>query len=295
MTWRSEMMPQKTFGGMDTVWKRMYADEFVLYKGAFDAPIVKNYKLTACTPCMNRLSDIKLTLHGNMKECEQYPNMNMVLLDYASHDGLGDWLRVNAMQYIRSGMLSYYRLDGPKWFHNAHARNIAWRLADGEILFNVDAEAFIGSGFADLINRMANCVPNKAGFFRSRQMLRGRIGFYKRDFVEELGGFDEDLVDYSPWDRDIFSRASCLGFTLMFFGPKYGEPTGDTVLHHTPETDCEHPKRMTNYRNKSKSHAELVGRILSSAKINLGLLKANQDRHWGKARIVKNFEEEIEI
>ena len=118
------------------------------WDGTFTRDVAKNYSISICTDCMNRLSDIQHTLPANIEAEQSYPDLEFVLLDYNSSDGLGDWVRSEMMGHIESGRLVYYRTEEPQFFNFSHSRNVAMRLATGEIINNVDADNYT---FNDII------------------------------------------------------------------------------------------------------------------------------------------------
>ena len=169
------------------------------------------YKISFCTVCMNRLHHLKETLPANLKGNASYPNAEFILLDYNSSDGLEQWVKTDLKEYIDSGRLVYYRTTEPKYFQRSHSRNMAFKLATGDIVCNVDADNFTGKGFAHYINRqfMANrnifIIPDiRSRFYYIRDVF-GRICCLKQDF-EAAGGFDEQLEGYGHEDVDFIYR-----------------------------------------------------------------------------------------
>ena len=76
--------------------------------------------------------------------------MEFVLLDYNSTDGLEEWVK-ELQYYIDTGILVYYRTEEPLNYHRTHSRNMAFRLSTGDIVCNLDADNFLGEGFASYI------------------------------------------------------------------------------------------------------------------------------------------------
>ena len=62
---------------------------------------------------MNRLSHLKETLFENIEKNISYKNVEFILLDYNSTDGLEDWIKSNFKEYINKGILSYYKTSEP--------------------------------------------------------------------------------------------------------------------------------------------------------------------------------------
>jgi len=245
---------------LEDVWYHNMKDRggFVCWDGKFTKEVTKQYKISLCTTCMDRLSDLKQTLPQNIKDNSDYPNIEFVVLDYNSKkDDIGGWIKSEMMEYIDSGKLVYYRTDTPP------------------------SEEY---RFAMYINKLANEQPEKAIFAKSRQLLRGRLGFYRKEFIELLGGYDEtNLKFYGNDDANLQNRAWELGFKMMSFRGQFCGIVPDHVKH-----------KEGNYP-MPWWESEGENRLISYATIIIKQLKANEGRVWGKAKLVKNFEgEEVE-
>ena len=244
----------------------------------------RTFTISLCTTCMGRAQDLIRTLPANLEDNAAYGDLEIVLLDYNSPDGLGRIVQDSLMPWIESGRLTYARTTEPQWYSMSHSRNVAFRLARGEIVCNVDADNWTGPGFAAELNRLANLHPERAVFTKGRRLLRGRIAFFKREWEELLGGYDEGLQGYGHDDRDLVTRAEALGFHAVYFGGQYVRRL------RTPAA-----QRVTNMRDKSWRRSEDANRRRSETNIRRGILKANTGCHWGAARLEKNFREEIQL
>ena len=240
---------------------------------------------------MNRLADLMITLPANIYANEDYPNLEFVLLDYNSSDGLGNWVRRRMMKHIKNGRLVYYRTEDPTHYSMTHSRNVAFRLATGDIVNSLDADNFtfdgkpVSQSWAHWLNDKAEENPEKTVFCKTKQItiMHGRIGFYKKEFVELLGGYNEDFKGYGHDDQDLVERAGGAGFKLVKWGGSY---------FYRIQTPSE--KKDNNLREHwDKTRRE--NRALSRANLIVGIFKANQARRWGKATVTKNFKEIIEI
>ena len=265
------------------IWKTKMWDE------QFTHPVVKNYKISLCTTCMGRLYNLKETLPKNIEDNKDYPNLEFVILDYNSNDGLGDWIKANMMDHIASGRLVYYRTEEPAYYDMSHSRNIAFKMATGEIVNNLDADNFTHNeelnskvSWASYINMMANQCQEKVLFTKGKQLRHGRIGFFKKEFLE-LGGYDEGLTGYGFDDEDLVKRSEALGFTLYRWGGQYYQRISTSKQ-----------EKNVNLKEWYKD-TEKANKIKSCENIENGVLVANQGKHWGKAKLIKNFKEEIEI
>lgn len=262
------------------VWEYITPD---VWNGEFDIKVEKEYRISIVTTCMDRLCDLERTLLKNIKDNKDYKNLEFVIVDYNSSDGLGDWIKENYMEMIQKGRMVYVRTEEPQYYSMAHSRNIGFKVATGDVVNSVDSDNLINEGFADYINRLANQQPRKAIFAKGKRMMRGRLGFFKDEFINVLGGYSEDLGDYGSEDHDIVHRAWGLGFKMMWYGGKYC-------------TLIESKKHQTvNYLSKDWKYTEKRNKIISLLNIAWGRFTANRKLHWGKARLVKNFSEELEI
>lgn len=255
----------------------------------FTKKVIKNYNISFCVTCMDRLYDLEKTLPFNLENNKEYSNLEFVILDYNSKDGLEEWMKKNMMEYIESGKVSYYRTIEPTYFSMSHSRNIAFKVATGEIVNNLDADNYTISNkykvkecWASFLNRIANECSEKVVFAKGKQLLRGRVGFYKKEFIE-LGGYDENLEGYGYDDRDLVTRAQHLGFVLYTFGGQYVERI--KTSRKEKGKNMKRSWRETEMENKIKSLRNIIEKKYI----------ANLGKHWGKAHLIKNFKEEIDI
>lgn len=260
------------------------------WNGVFTKKIEKEYSISFCTTCMGRLYNLKETLPVNIKDNSDYKNLEFVILDYNSQDGLWDYMKENFSDEIASGLVSYYRTSEPVKFSMAHSRNIAFKLARGEIVNNLDADNFTrdykrsaNESWASYINKIAHEQKEKVIFAKGRRSMHGRIGFYKSEFIDLLGGYDEGLLGYGHDDHDLVQRAWALGFTMFWWGGQYCSRI--KTSNKEKNENLERKWKITENENKEKS----------ANNIKNGKFKANEEIHWGKAVIIKNFTEEITI
>jgi len=244
-------------------------------------------KISICTTCMNRIGNLKETLTKNIEDSKDYPNAEFVLLDYNSTDGLSDWISDKMMDHINSGRLVYYKTCEPEYFRMGHSRNVAFKLATGEIVNNVDADNFIGKGFVDVINKLAEICPERAVFAKGKRMMHGRIGFYKSEFLT-LGGYDEDLKGYGFDDHNLVYRAMALGHRFMWWHTQ-----GDFM--NRIRTSSKDKTKYMSGTNKNWKETEQINKEITFEKIKNKEWIVNKTRHWGKSTVIKNFKEEINI
>jgi glycosyltransferase involved in cell wall biosynthesis len=179
-------------------------------------------KVSFCIVCMDRTHHLKQTLLRNIMDNLEYGNFEIVLLDYNSSDGLGDLIKGSFFEYIECGILKYYRTTTPVYFNRSHSRNLAIKLASGDIVCNLDADNFTGEGFAFYVN---NVFSSHRGIFLSAlgsglaNDFLGRICLRKDDFMR-IRGYDERMVNYGFEDYDLVGRLETMGLEKMIFSEK---------------------------------------------------------------------------
>lgn len=164
-------------------------------------------KIVFCITCMNRLSHIKQTLERNIEDNNLPERVLFVLLDYNSTDGLDEWVKM-LQNYIDIGILQYYRTNAPMHYHRSHSRNMAFRLANAEIICNLDADNYLGKGFAEyILNEYDKSVDGYifiTSSLNSRDVF-GRLCIRTQDFYT-VRGYNESLDGYGVEDLELFDR-----------------------------------------------------------------------------------------
>lgn len=244
------------------------------------------YKISFCTTCMNRLFHLKHTIERNIKNNLSYPDIEFVLINYNSSDGLDEWVRLNLMKYIDQGILNYYRTDEPEFFHASKAKNLAHFLSSGDIVCNLDGDNFTGKDYAFYINYLFNKhgLDLLAHFKKSPYWgTEGRIVVTKENFLK-LGGYDEYLLPIGHEDHDLINRAKA-------FGLQYINIQIENFLHYLSNTTKE---KAENCGDKEYYDLESANRIKSNENIANSLLVANK-HGFEKFNLVKNFQVPVEF
>ncbi|WP_175456761.1 glycosyltransferase [Proteiniphilum saccharofermentans] len=189
-------------------------------------------KISFCITCMNRLHHIQQTLQRNIEDNNLDDSVEFVLLDYNSSDGLENWIKEYMTEYIDCGILSFYRTLIPELYHRSHSRNVAFRLARGNIVCNLDADNFLGNSFAaEMLNEFS--INNNIFYTSdlSSTDIYGRIVLLKKDFIE-IGGYNEDLEGYGHEDADLFNRLVKKGIVQKYF---YNRDYYNAISHSKEE------------------------------------------------------------
>jgi len=262
---------------------QLHGRDVSIWDGKFTRPVTRDYRISLCTVCKGRLQDLRRTLPKNIEDNRDYPHVEFVVLDYASDDGLGDWVQRNMMEHIDSGLVVYYRTAEPEYYSHSHSRNVAFLAATGDIVNNVDADNWTSAGFTSYVNRLANQCPQKAVFAKGKRNVNGRLGFFKTEW-QELGGYDERFEGWGYEEVDLMYRAWAAGFTMMWYGGRY--------THRLPTPDA---MKVAYMKNKNLRATGRANKRIAIDGFRRGRRRANEGRCWGVARLVKNFREEIEV
>jgi len=182
--------------------------------------IEKKLRISFCIVCRNRLDQLKETLLKNIEDNEDYSNLEFLILNYNSQDEMHSWVKRNLQKYIKAGRINYYRTTDPVEFSHSHSKNIAFNLANGALLCNINADHFTGKGFAAYINseftKDENIVLTTIDYYSTKKDYRvprdlwGRVCLKKDDFIM-IRGFDEEMDRYAYEDFDFVNRLEMAG------------------------------------------------------------------------------------
>lgn len=218
-------------------------------------PTKTYFKISFCITCMNRLQHLKKTLRRNIKHNSDYPNLEFILLDYNSNDGLQKWVFKNFKKELLAGTLVYYRTTEPQYFHMANAKNISHLLASGNIVCNLDADNYTGRDFAFFINSTMQSSTDVIGVHQKDTKNNpvfihgcgGRIFLTKDNFLK-LGGYDENFVGWGHEDEDFKIRAYTLGLEKVLIPRIFLFPIPHS--HHVREKNMGISMENSRKRNK---------------------------------------------
>lgn len=174
-------------------------------------------KISFCIACKNRFSQISQTLGVNLlHNHEQEEIVEFVLVDFASEDGLKDWIFANFRAEIDRGYLRYFYSREMEHWHAPTAKNTAHYLASAEIVVNLDGDNFTGqAGGAYVYDLFERYGPKMVLHQFNGQWLGGtygRIGVYKKYF-RGIGGYDESFESMAYQDKDLIDRLCETGLT----------------------------------------------------------------------------------
>lgn len=244
---------------------------------------------------MNRLSFLQQTLPKNIIDNNDYDNLEFVILNYNSKDDIDTWIQDNYSDLIKIGRLIYVKEFTATHFYPSHSRNVCARMTSGDIICNVDADNFTGEGFAAFLNKAFKHTSIAIGsdtHTKNHPSTFGRIAIERREFVR-LGGYDESFVGWGSEDGDLIRRCIKLNFNQIVIPSQYLNYIEHNNHLRIENIDFSLFQGLSDVEKKEASH--LVNYEKSIMKSNKGLFVANLNQFWGKAKVLKNFSDEIEL
>ncbi|MBT1705728.1 glycosyltransferase family A protein, partial [Chryseosolibacter indicus] len=194
-------------------------------------PSLEKRKVSFCTTCMNRFFHLRKTFIKNIEDNIDYPNVEFVLLNYNSKDELHQWAQKTLPKYIERGIVNYYYTDRPDFFHASIAKNLAHKVAQGDIVCNLDGDNFTGKDFAYYLNYKMHVMGDNTILHVRKSPYwgtEGRIVLTRKNFIE-LGGYDESFEPIGHEDHDLLHRAKA-------YGLKYENVLIENFLHYLSNT-----------------------------------------------------------
>lgn len=187
------------------------------------------------------------TLPRNIANNADYPNTQFVVVDYDSRDGLEVWMKEHYSHEIESGLIKYVKLAHPSDFRMPHAKNLAHRMGDGDILVNLDADNVTAEGFASWVQKQFARDENI--FIAPKPMIsavhkltngettgvNGRIVVSRKHF-EHVHGYDETKNFTRNEDVDFCGRLAAIGvrryhLPLMQYGSVIQHDDAERTKH----------------------------------------------------------------
>ncbi|GHV58384.1 hypothetical protein FACS1894182_10430 [Bacteroidia bacterium] len=197
------------------------------------------------------MAHIQETLVKNIEDNFLVDDVEFILLDYNSTDGLEEWVKTLS-KYIDMGILTYYRTTIPENYHRSHSRNMAFRLSNAEIVCNLDADNFLGQGFADYVFNEFDKHGTRKIFLTSNFSLRDTLGKFcasQNDFMQ-IKGYNESLSGYGVEDIDLYARFVKMGLKqIIFYEKKFY-----SVIYHSHQDRISQEERYKSSESLYLSH-----------------------------------------
>ena len=172
-------------------------------------------RVVFCTTCKGRAQHLAQTLPKNL-EHGRGTGCKFVVLGYGVDEELSRYMLFHKHD-LNSGYLTFYSSPEQSTFRMAHAKNMAHRvgmLEGADVLVNLDADNYIGEGFAQYVgqkfaeneNTFLWANRNQPSPLRYPKGCNGRIAVSRKMFLK-TGGYDE--AKYNAWgpdDKDFHHR-----------------------------------------------------------------------------------------
>ncbi len=232
-------------------------------------------RISFCTACMNRLYQLKETLPRNLETIADVPDVELVVLNYNSADGMHEWIsETYGLDQARFPQLTYARQSSATRFHASKAKNLAHKIASGDVLVNLDADNFVGRSIEILREKFlsgnADVVHLWSGVWGDGTY--GRIAM-RRSAFHELGGYDETFFPVGHQDCDLLMRACARG--LRYVSAPAGPPGA------LPNTKADTTKNCRI--GVSYDAMQMANYNLSQENLKHGRLRANP-YGWARSR-----------
>ncbi len=214
---------------------------------------------------MNRGAHLRETLPVNIMENCRYPNIEFIVLDYNSGDGLEEWGKTNWSDFTDAGILKYYKTYDPEYFDRTHSRNMTIKLASGDICCMVDADNYAGPGFASWVDSI---FADRSEKFVLTTLRKDHIPYrdqggkicFRKDHVLDVSGYDESFVGYGMDDVDVVNRLEKSGGKRVYIeDDRYlryiSHSNADRLKNHYLPNNLEHLYLLDSGGSKTKNAA----------------------------------------
>ena len=215
---------------------------------------------------MNRTHDLRQTMPYLLNAINASPPAEIMILDYNSQDGLGEFIEETRSHYHN---ISYARGVGYFSFNLSHAYNLAVRASVGEFVSIMGTDAVPSKDYIEHIRTAM--IENDFDWVHG-DTLTGIITIRRWVFMA-AGGYDERLEFYGGEDKDLAWRLNRRGAKCGVFKTK-----GRLRVLRTSEEE-----KLKNYHSKLTKE-QMMERNTAIRKQNArdNVLVANQGKAWGQ-------------
>jgi GR25 family glycosyltransferase involved in LPS biosynthesis len=233
--------------------------------------VVGGPRYSFCVTCKGRLDHLMETLPVNLEVLRKFGDSELVLLNYNSPDGMGDYVLDHFKSAMQAGLLRFATTRQPEKFRMAHAKNVCHKLGRGEFLVNLDADHFLNEDYMRALSEATESgKADVCTFVYDKLIYGGGFGrvVIRRTLFNRVGGYDEDHLGYGHEDFDLVERATRVGGKLV----KLASPTAQFIRHGDE-------RRMLIEKDRGTEAAKWEA--FFKAKWQRGEWIANQGRPWG--------------
>ena len=183
-------------------------------KAPIEIAVDQSPKLSFCITHKDRFEYLQETLFQNLKDNEEDQlDIEFILMDFHESDEVMHWIKETFPKEIGQGYLKYFRAKMQGWSAPL-AKNTAHYVASGTILTNLDCDNFTGREGGRFVLEQYYKEESNLMLWQFSRVRRdgsyGRMSFYQQAF-EDLGGYDEGLMEMGFQDNDLMLRALKMG------------------------------------------------------------------------------------
>jgi glycosyltransferase involved in cell wall biosynthesis len=229
-------------------------------------------KISICSQVKNRRHQLEKTIGYNLKVIKGKADLEWVIVDMGSDDGLEELIEENAQEGVH-----YYKILEEKPYSIPISKNFSARLSSGDYVFNLDIDNFvcdIDEQIRALNYEGVYCDICFKGVF-------GRIGCSK-DIFKKVGGYDESFLPAAYHEYDFMDRCKRAGYNFHHVKPGF-MPIGNDKKETTKHMPEGMSWGMMNQCNKQKAAENAAAGVI------------NPNKTYTKARFLHNFREEVSL
>ena len=242
-------------------------------------------KISCVTSCKGRLGHLKRAMPLSLANSPE--DVEFVVVDYDCPQGAAAWLMGRYPAEIKSGRILVVKVDDAPSFYNCHAANVGFLCASGDLICKLDADNYVREGFIEFVAENVHegliAIPDARRWGGERKpapQAAGRLAIWKSHFVE-IGGYNEDFVDWAWDDVEIVERSVRHGTTRILIPRALLKG----MIRHNNAMRKAFLKNKEGTPIKGIWEAQKLIRDRSAAK---NLLVANAGREWGRASVAIN-------
>ena len=227
-------------------------------------------KLSFCITHKDRFEYLQKTLLQNLKDNEEDRlNIEFILMDFHESDEVMHWIREIFPKEIGQGYLKYFRAKMQGWSAPL-AKNTAHYVASGSILTNLDCDNFTGREGGRFVLEQYYKEESNLMLWQFSRVRRdgsyGRMSFYQQAF-EDLGGYDEGLMEMGFQDNDLMLRALKMGVKRI----ERNDKLYNKAIKHEKYKPAQMSFRSMERWNKARSKMNIKQQKLTANNGSYGL------------------------
>ena len=239
-------------------------------KAPIEIAVDQSPKLSFCITHKDRFEYLQETLFQNLKDNEEDQlDIEFILMDFHESDEVMHWIKETFPKEIGQGYLKYFRAKMQGWSAPL-AKNTAHYVASGTILTNLDCDNFTGREGGRFVLEQYYKEESNLMLWQFSRVRRdgsyGRMSFYQQAF-EDLGGYDEGLMEMGFQDNDLMLRALKMGVKRI----ERNDKLYNKAIKHEKYKPAQMSFRSMERWNKARSKMNIKQQKLTANNGSYGL------------------------